>query len=133
MDWSANSEAVENIGPNHGYEFQGYNIYQLPYEDAPEEEFTLVETFDIIDFVQAIFDPVYDEETGFVTEVPVQFGSDNGIQRYFLVDWDYINDEPLSIGTPYYFAVSAYNYCACPDAPISSFESDSEIILAGQD
>ncbi|HIB04751.1 MAG TPA: hypothetical protein EYO18_03320 [Candidatus Marinimicrobia bacterium] len=128
IDWSANSGDVENMGSNHGYEFQGYNIYQLPYEDAPEEEFTLVETFDIIDLVQAIFDPVYDEETGFVIEVPVQFGSDNGIQRYFLVDWDYINDEALSIGTPYYFAVSAYNYCACPDAPVSSLESDFELI-----
>ena len=123
LDWGSNFEQVESISPA-GFEFEGYNIYQLPNQNSSKEQSILIETFDMVNMVQVIFDQVFDPEIGLVINQPVQIGSDSGIQRFFNVSWDYVNDQPLDFGQTYHFAVSAYNYLEDnADSPFKSLES----------
>ncbi len=114
LDWgwdvSAVSETEKNSG--YGYEFEGYNIYQLPKESSKLSDpgVVRVATFDKINGVRIIKSLNFDPQYGMVVELPVQYGTDAGLQRYFFVDKDYIHNLPLYRGSTYYFAISGYNY-----------------------
>ena len=120
LDWSSSAEDVEIPEPL-GFEFEGYNVYQLPNHYSSKNEALRVQTFDKINLIQTILNPSYNPEFGLVLDTPVGFGSDAGIQRYFNIDWDYLNDQPLVYGQTYYYAVTAYNYL--PDNEGSPFRS----------
>jgi len=94
------------------YEFEGYNIYQLPSATAKlnDPQTVRIATFDKANGVRIIKSSVFSAEYGTVVDLPIQFGSDTGIKRFFVVDKDYITGKPLYRGTTYYFAVTAYNY-----------------------
>ncbi|APF17593.1 hypothetical protein Calab_2073 [Caldithrix abyssi DSM 13497] len=94
------------------YEFEGYNVYQLPSATAKlnDPQTVRIATFDKINDVRIIKSSVFSAEYGTVVDLPIQFGSDTGIKRFFVVDKDYITGKPLYRGTTYYFAVTAYNY-----------------------
>ncbi|MBC8216596.1 MAG: hypothetical protein H8E64_08830, partial [Candidatus Marinimicrobia bacterium] len=109
LNWNENAELVESHS-SVGFEFQGYNVYQLPVEYSSIDDGERITTFDIIDYVQTIFDLALDEETGYIYRIPVQFGTNSGLQRYYTVDWDHINNQPLQPGQEYYFAVTAYSF-----------------------
>jgi hypothetical protein len=123
IEWGSNPVAyhqTEDV-PSLGFEFQGYNIYQLPQATSSRANAHLIATFDKIDNVTIIRAPVFLPEFKDVVEVPIQFGTDNGIQRFFTLEKDYINDVPLYAGNEYYFVVTAYNYN--PAFPTPSLES----------
>ena len=113
LDWGENQtkvDATENYF-SKGHTFEGYNIYQLPSASATVTEGIRVATFDAIDGVLKINDDVFDPQTGSVVNIPVQFGNDTGIRRYFEVTTDAIRGgTPLINGIRYYFAVTAYSY-----------------------
>ncbi len=90
------------------YDFQGYNIYQISY--GIETKIVRIGTFDKVDGVTTIEQPKFLEQYGVTKTVPVQFGKDNGVQRYFVIDKNYITGGDLFPGNTYYFAVTAYNY-----------------------
>ncbi|MDH4071088.1 MAG: hypothetical protein OEV30_11780, partial [Ignavibacteria bacterium] len=64
-----------------------------------------------------------------ILNLPVQFGTDSGIQRTFVITRDEFRSAPVVNGTPYYFAVTAYNYTA-ENQPIKTLESPPLIITA---
>jgi hypothetical protein len=113
LDWGespATVAATENY-QSKGHTFQGYNIYQLPSASASITEGVRLATYDIPDAVLKISDDVFDTKTGSVVNLPVQFGNDTGVRRYFEITSDAIKGgTPLINGIRYYFAVTAYSY-----------------------
>ncbi len=112
LDWSKDNSKVlaTETSSIKGYEFQGYNVYQLPTASSSVSEGKRVATFDVIDGVGKINDVVFDPTTGSVVTLPVQFGNDTGIKRFISITEDAINQRPLINGLRYYFGVSSYNY-----------------------
>ncbi|MCK4530399.1 MAG: hypothetical protein KAU44_04415, partial [Candidatus Marinimicrobia bacterium] len=112
LEWGSDHERVEEIEGYSiaGYEFEGYNVYQLPYATADQDEATRIATFDVVNDIKVINDTRRLEEFMYEeAEVPVAYGDDTGIQRYLKIDWDYINDCLLYEGKTYYYAVTSYN------------------------
>ncbi len=109
-----------------GFEFEGYNVYQLPSANSTLAAARLVATYDKVNNVTIIRAPRFVPSYGDVVTVPIRYGTDKGIQRYFVVEKDYINDVPLYPGNEYYFAVTAYNYN--PEFPDPSLESKLNIL-----
>ncbi len=105
----ATEETIYKDSPTTQYEFEGYNVYQLPNASAIDKA-KRIATFDKINGVTTITGKRFLPEFGAEVVVPVQFGNDYGIQRYFLVEQNYLTGEPLYPGNEYYFAVTAYNY-----------------------
>lgn len=98
-----------SIANSHDYEFEGYNVYQGESAVGPWHR---VATFDIINNIKIIFDQKFDPKTGLVLNLPVQFGSDSGIQHFIEISEDIIEYGRLVNGRAYYFGVSSYLYNA---------------------
>jgi hypothetical protein len=126
LDWGtdhAAAAATEADDPLLGFNFEGYNVYQLPTATATREQATIVATFDVVNKVTTIFATKYVASVGDIITVPIQKGTDSGIQRYFTIEEDYINGKPLFAGNTYYFAVTGYNFNDDPTVPEPSLES----------
>lgn len=106
----ATEEKIFYDSDTTGYAFEGYNLYQLPSATASKDQGVLIATFDLVNGVQTITGKKFLPEFGADVEVPLQFGKDTGIQRYFVIDRNYITGEALFPSNTYYFAVTAYNY-----------------------
>ena len=111
-----------------GFAFQGYNVYQFPSASATIDNAVRIATYDVIDNVATIFDEVIDPKTGAVVTLPVQFGTDSGIERLIELENDAITDRPLVNNQPYYFAVTAYSFNPDPEATPRQLESTPEVI-----
>jgi len=126
LNWGVDPAAVaETEAPDTvlGFKFEGYNVYQLPGKVADKSQAKLLATFDVKNGVLIIRGKRFLPEFGDIVEVPIQKGTDSGIQRYLIIDKDYINDRPLYAGSKYYFAVTAYNFNPDPSLPEPSLES----------
>ncbi len=113
LDWGDDQASVirTESDNSHGYNFQGYNVYQLPSASADLSSGKRIATFDIIDGIGKILDEYFDPVGQMVLTKVVQFGTDNGIQRYLDIKTDALNGgTPLINGNPYYFAVTAYSF-----------------------
>ncbi|MFA6599005.1 MAG: hypothetical protein WCS69_14865 [Ignavibacteriaceae bacterium] len=113
LDWSRNDAKIlaTERSNSKGYAFQGYNVYQLPTAFSAVTEGYRVATYDIIDGTGKINDLVFDPNSGSVVTLPVQFGNDNGVQRFISITNDLVRGGvPLVNGIKYYFAVTAYSY-----------------------
>ena len=115
LEWGSSGVAETEDPIIAGYEFQGYCVYQLPSASAALADAKLIATFDKVDGVTTIMQPEFVAAYGMDLEVPVKFGLDKGIKRYFLVEKDYLTNKRLLKGKTYYFAVTAYNYNPAPD------------------
>lgn len=130
LDWEFDSVAVsktEDPVYTGGYGFEGYKIYQLPSAGAPLSEGELLTEFDIANGVTTIIQETFDEASGEILELPVQFGTDNGISRTLRIQRDELRSRPLVNGQHYYFALTAYNYTP-QDQPIKTLESQPTVI-----
>ncbi len=114
LNWGWNADRIKDTETRKiiNYQFEGYNIYQLPSATSKLSDPGVVRiaTYDVIDGVRIIKSQVFSAKYGTVVNLPIQFGSDTGIKRFFVVDKDYITGKPLYRGSTYYFAVTAYNY-----------------------
>jgi len=131
LNWGFNKEAVAATEEpvSNGFKFQGYNVYQLPSASSNINDGIKVATFDKADLVGTVLDNVYNDETGFVTEAPVQTGTNNGIQRFYVASTDAVRGRPLANGVTYYFAVTSYSYLAENEgAPFKTLESGANIL-----
>ena len=113
---------------DQGFLFEGYNVYEFasPSGEGP----VLLGTSDIVNGTKTIADTVYDPSTGlFLTNV-IQRGSDSGILHSIDIKKSLLSGLPLSNGSPYYFAVTAYSYSGNPPAIAGthSLESSPGII-----
>ena len=108
LEWTDTSEVT------HGdYPFEGYTVYQGESAGGPWKR---IANFDIVDGVAIILDEVLDPETGVLETRAVKYGSDNGIQRFYGTDKDFINGGSLNDITQYYYKVEAYSYISDPNA-----------------
>jgi hypothetical protein len=123
LDWSdpASIQAVETPVIN-GYAFQGYNVYQVPW-DGVVQDAKLIATFDLVDDYGIVYDSVFSPIDNRFIYAPVQHGNNQGIQRTFEPKKNYINDQPLAAGESYAFAVTAYSINPAPGARPKAIES----------
>ncbi len=130
LNWGediASVAEIENFSQD-GYEFQGYNVYQLPFPEPIFENAVRVETFDIVDGITEIQGIVMDPETGLPINGIQQYGSDSGIERILGTRYDHIENSDMIVGKKYYFAVTAYTYNSDPGAVPNNSESLLDII-----
>jgi hypothetical protein len=106
-----------------GYVFEGYNVYQLPTSSSPLSEGKKLVTYDVSNEVTTITDATFDQTSGLILNLPVQLGTNSGIQRKLVIERDELTGRNLVNGTPYYFAVTAYSYNGDEEVPIHSLES----------
>ncbi|MCB0266960.1 MAG: T9SS type A sorting domain-containing protein [Calditrichaeota bacterium] len=138
LEWGSNLNRIalsEAKDPLLGFNFEGYNVYQLPNANAPKSSAIRITTFDLNNLITQINSDRFVPDFGDIISVPIQKGTNTGIQRYFVIEKDYINDAPLFAGNEYYFAITAYNAkdedgdgAIDKDVPESSLESAFEII-----
>lgn len=116
LDWGSDQTTVNATENSNiaGYEFQGYNVYQLPSSNASKDQATRIATFDKADGVGTIYGKKFLAEYGENVLIPVQFGLDKGVARQIKIDRDHLTGEPFNRGSEYYFAVTAYNYNPAP-------------------
>jgi hypothetical protein len=117
IEWGSDKSAVEATEEQSiaGYEFEGYNVYQLPSSSAGKDEAVKIATFDKINGVKTIMGKKFLPQFGGEGTVPVQNGLDKGVQRYIHITKDHLTGNPLYEGKTYYFAVTAYNYKEDPE------------------
>ncbi len=113
LDWGSDAsvKAVEvPVAQPGGYRFEGYNVYQLLSASSSISDPTTkrLVTFDTPNDPTVVTDlrPI----SGVIVSVPVQFGTNSGIQRNFVFNADKIKDiAKVYNGQPYYLAVTAYS------------------------
>ena len=115
-------------GDTSYYNFQGYNVYQLPTKSASLSEAIKLKTFDIIDTVTSITDLSSNNEAGLLLPVVVENGSNSGLQRVLVDSVDAFTKAPLVNGTEYYFAVTSYSYNPSPQFGTKVLENPLTII-----
>ena len=131
LDWGWDDDSVqatEGEG-SPGFEFEGYNLYQLPSAEATLAQGVKVETFDRENGVATILGIDLDEASGVVLDVPLQIGTDFGVKRNVKITQDYIRDRPLINGQRYYFAVTAYNRALDDGAATTALESAPQNLI----
>ncbi|MBE0558324.1 MAG: hypothetical protein IH628_13915, partial [Proteobacteria bacterium] len=129
LSWGDDQElvdAIEYMDAPGGYAFEGYVVYQLPWESAPLSEGIKLATFDVMNGVTVIRNNVFP-----LNQEIVQEGTDSGIYRSLRVRADELeNTRILYNGRKYYFAVTAYNYTPDETREIRSYESEPARIQA---
>ena len=132
LNWGWDPELVaktESVG-SPGFEFEGYNVYQLPSAEATLSQGTKIATFDLVNGVTTILGIALDEQSGVVLDVPLQIGSDGGLQRYITMTRDALRSGPLVNGQQYYFAVTAYSRATSEEAATTTtLESSPQTII----
>jgi hypothetical protein len=111
LEWGSNLPAVsatENYKLKT-YRFQGYNVYQFPSRTSTLAEAKRLQTYDVIDQITVVLDDQFDQGSGQILKLPVQLGTNNGVQRYYSATSDVFLGKPLRNGQEYYFAVTAYS------------------------
>ena len=130
IDWAdaSNIAGIEQrfAEPGH-YRFEGYNVYQLPAATSSLKDAKRLVTFDTPEDPAVVTDmqPV----SGVVVAVPVQFGSNSGIQRRYEFKEDKIRDfQQIYNGQEYYIAVTAYSVATVPGFLPNALESPPIIV-----
>jgi hypothetical protein len=119
IEWGSNTARVKDtetrISQPGSYTFEGYNVYQLPSASARLSEGKRIATYDVVNSTGVILDTEFDLTSGQFLSKPIQFGTNSGIQRYFVLDHDYVRDiNKVYNGQEYYLAVTAYSRAVDP-------------------
>ena len=130
LNWGFDAKNINDIevADHKGYNFEGYNVFQLPSASAGRDQAVRIATYDLIDNITSILDNVFDVESGLILQLPVEIGKNTGISRFIVLNQDVINKKPFVNGTTYYFAVSAYGYNPSPTVSYHALESPLNII-----
>ena len=133
LEWGSNLDRVREIEEVKrepgGFVFEGYNVYQLPSVSASLKDAKRIATYDLPTDPAVILDEKFDVSSGLILRLPVQFGTNSGIVRYFKFDRDYILDiDKIYNGQEYYLAVTAYSRATVPGYLPASLESDLQVI-----
>jgi len=114
LEWGSDLPRVadiENTVSEPGsYVFEGYNVYQFPSRGASLSDAKRIVTYDLPTDPTTILDEQFDKKSGQILMLPVQYGTNSGILRYFEFDRDYVRDiGKIYNGQEYYVAVTAYS------------------------
>ncbi|WKZ69138.1 MAG: T9SS type A sorting domain-containing protein [Melioribacteraceae bacterium] len=112
--WESNAENYDEFDPflknqnlsDTTYTFEGYLIEQ--YADSLGNDPEIVSIIDKTNGVTVIEDNII--VNGVSVTVPVIFGNDRGITRFYSIDKDEFTGKPLLNGQEYYFGIRAYAY-----------------------
>ncbi|MDP2208034.1 MAG: hypothetical protein Q8K98_04570 [Bacteroidota bacterium] len=134
LEWGsdlASVQKIENQVLAEEYEFEGYNIYQLPAANSLKSDATRIATYDLKNNVGWITDKFIDPTFYYVREEVVQRGENTRIKRYISFKQDVLDmNRQLNNGQEYYFAVTSYNYSQSPDALPRAMESEINVLKA---
>jgi hypothetical protein len=111
-----------------GYAFEGYNVYQLRTSSPDLAGAARLATFDVVNSLTTVFDDVFDPESGYLINKPVQFGTDSGIKRWFRTREDAIGGKPLASGSAYYFGVTSYSVNVLQGLLVKQIESTPRVL-----
>jgi len=125
--WDDNAVAATEEQGSPGFEFEGYNLYQLPSAEASMSQAVKVTTYDKVNGVATILGIDLDEKSGVILDVPLQIGTDAGVKRFVKVTQDAVRGGPLVNGQEYYFAVTAYNRNTVEGAATTTLESSLQV------
>ncbi|MGE5497266.1 MAG: hypothetical protein ACM3Q2_04315, partial [Syntrophothermus sp.] len=106
-----------------GYTFEGYNVYQLPSQNATKAEAKRIATFDVINGITYVLGDYLDPDYGIILKVIQQFGTNSGISRSLRLKTDALSNQPLQNGQKYYYAVTAYAITNDAQQPLSNIET----------
>ncbi len=126
LNWGNDAASVDKIETfsDQGYDFEGYDVYQLRASSSnisdPDNAIKLA-TFDKIDGITNILDSVVTPD-GVLMPVLVENGKDKGIQRYMEFTTDEFTKKPLKNGQAYYYAVVSYAFNPSPILPFHSLK-----------
>ncbi len=113
LSWGSDIATVNKTESysDFGYNFEGYNVYQLPSPSAQLSQAVRIATFDVVNDIKKITDLEFDPSAGIPIEKVVAFGNDSGIKRFISIKNDALKGGlPLNNGSRYYFAITAYAY-----------------------
>lgn len=132
LDWGWNTAAVTatetKVADPGAYAFEGYNIYQFPSASSTFADALRITTFDKVNDIKVVLDEQFSLSAGAFLKIPIQFGTDKGVVRFFDFKRDYIKDiDKLWNGQEYYYAVTAYSVTAVPGY-VAALESSPSII-----
>jgi len=117
--WSQDDVITTESNVSDTYEFEGYNVYQLPSASASVISGIRLATFDLVTDPGPVIEPIIDPATGeLITEIG-QYGNNTGIQRLFNITKNAFDNTPLINGIKYYFAVTAYSVTSDYDDSVS--------------
>jgi hypothetical protein len=102
LSWDSSSESYSKAP----YEWEGYVVYQGASRSGPYKR---IATFDRNDGITSVLDPDYDPESRLVLPTVKALGNDGGVQYKITLTSDAVRGGPLRVGTPYYYAVTAYS------------------------
>ncbi|MDZ7360301.1 MAG: T9SS type A sorting domain-containing protein [candidate division KSB1 bacterium] len=133
LEWGSNLARVREIETTvnepGAYKFEGYNVYQFRTPNASLKDGKRLATYDLLDDPAVILDEQFDPASGQILQLPAQFGSNGGIQRYFVINRDFIKDvDKLNNGEEYYFGVTAYSKATEPGYLPAALESPLQIL-----
>lgn len=131
LNWGSDQTSINKIEnfSDQDYNFEGYEVYQLPSVSATLEDGIKLATFDLVNGVTYIYDTELD---GNGVEIPVLAanGTDAGIQRYLTVTQDQFRKTELRNGQEYFFAVVSYAHNPQPLLPFHVLRSPLVIYRA---
>lgn len=121
---------IEGTVSNPGnYTFEGYNVYQFPRATSNLTESVRLATYDKVTNPPIVFDDQFDPVSGQILFMPVQYGSNAGLQRYYTLDRDYVRDiARIYNGEEYYMAVTAYAVALDEGAIPKTLESLPQVV-----
>lgn len=133
LEWGSNltrvGETENTVNQPGTYKFEGYNIYQLPSRSSRLSEGVRVATYDLPTDPAVVLDEQFDQASGQILQLPVQFGTNSGVTRYFNFNRDYVRDiDKLNNGQEYYLAVTAYSVATVPGYLPAALESDVQVL-----
>jgi hypothetical protein len=135
LHWGSNLQRVADtetrVNAPGNYVFEGYNVYQLPNRGSQLSEGRRIITYDLTSDPTVILDQQFDQGSGQILSLPVQFGANSGIKRYFQLTRDYVRDiDKLYNGQEYYYVVTAYSRATVPGFLPAALESDPTVLVA---
>jgi hypothetical protein len=128
LEWGSDLVRVKDtettVNQPGGFAFEGYNVYQFPTRTASVADAKRIATVDLPTDPTVILDEQFDQASGQILSLPVQYGSNSGITRYFEFDRDYLLDiGKIYNGQEYYLAVTAYSHATVPGYLPATLES----------
>ena len=131
LNWGndlASVNEIENFS-GQGYDFEGYQVYQLPTPSAALSDGVVLGTYDLVNGITTIVDTV--EQDGVLLGKIVIVGQDKGVQRFLTITKDALKgNTQLRNGQEYYFAVVPYAYNPSPLLPFHALQSAINIKVA---
>ena len=133
LEWGSNltrvSQTEKTVNNPGNYNFEGYNLYQLPKRGSLLAEGKRISTWDQTSDPTVILDEAFDAKSGQILSLPVQFGSNSGLDRKIKISRDYIRDiDQMNNGQEYYFAVTAYSHAKQAGFLPTTLESEPTVV-----